>query len=283
MEILAQIAGISWASPLYIMAIYGAIRYFSSPKKELKPGQVNWSHWESIAITLAIYFGAQILGVALVYVYPLLNGWSESTTLDWFESSIYAQFAVVVFVGVLTIWFLYAFLRRRLANFKTIGLSGKPMLKDLGYAILAYGIYFVVYLVIVGLLNGVVPSLDIEQEQRIGFNDAQGLQLPLVFISLVLLPAIVEELIARGFLYTGLKKHLPKPQAALITSALFGAAHLQAGSGAPLLWIAALDTFVLSLFLIYLRDKTGRLWAPMGLHMIKNTVAFLALFVFHLG
>jgi membrane protease YdiL (CAAX protease family) len=60
---------------------------------------------------------------------------------------------------------------------------------------------------------------------------------------------------------------------------LFAVAHLQFGSGAPLLWIAAIDTFVLSLFLIYLKDKTDSLWAPILLHMLKNFIAFMALFV----
>lgn len=283
MEILGQIMGVSWTTPIYITAIYGAIRYFSNPKNKQKPGLVNWSPLESITVTLAIYFGAQILGVALVYIYPLLNGWSETTTLDWFESSVYAQFAVVVFVNLLTAWLLYLFLLRRQATFRTIGLIGKPGFKDLGYALVAYGIYFVAYLVILGLLNGVIPSLDVEQEQQIGFKNAEGPLLALVFVSLVLLPAIVEELVARGFLYSGLKRRLPKLYAVLITSSLFGIAHLQVGSGAPLLWVAALDTFLLSLFLIYLKDRTGKLWAPMGLHMIKNAVAFFAIFVFHLG
>ena len=100
----------------------------------------------------------------------------------------------------------------------------------------------------------------------------------LVFISLVLLPPVVEEIVARGFLYTGLRSKLPKIVAALITSALFAAAHLQWGSGAPLLWVAALDTFTLSLVLVYLREKTGGLAASMGVHMLKNGLAFVVLF-----
>jgi membrane protease YdiL (CAAX protease family) len=32
--------------------------------------------------------------------------------------------------------------------------------------------------------------------------------------------------------------------------------------------------------LAYLREKTGSLWPPIGLHALKNFVAFMALFVF---
>jgi membrane protease YdiL (CAAX protease family) len=50
-----------------------------------------------------------------------------------------------------------------------------------------------------------------------------------------------------------------------------------------LLYIAGLDTFILSLFLIYLREKTDGLWASMALHALKNGVAFVALFVLHVA
>ena len=43
-----------------------------------------------------------------------------------------------------------------------------------------------------------------------------------------------------------------------------------------------LDTFILSLVLIYLREKTGGLWASITLHAFKNGVAFVALFALHI-
>ena len=85
----------------------------------------------------------------------------------------------------------------------------------------------------------------------------------------------------RGFLYTGLRQWLPKVLAALVVSGLFGAAHLaEGGDGAPL-WIGAIDTFTLSLVMVFLREKTGNLWAGITLHTVKNAVAFV--FVFLLG
>jgi len=56
---------------------------------------------------------------------------------------------------------------------------------------------------------------------------------------------------------------------------------LPEGGAAGPLYIAALDTFILSLVLIYLREKTGSLWASITLHAVKNGVAFMALFVLH--
>ena len=66
------------------------------------------------------------------------------------------------------------------------------------------------------------------------------------------------------------------------TSLLFAAGHLAEGGSAGLLYIAAIDTFSLSLVLIYLREKTDGLWASMTLHALKNGIAFVALFALHL-
>ena len=68
--------------------------------------------------------------------------------------------------------------------------------------------------------------------------------------------------------------------AAIITSLMFAVGHLQFGSGAPLLWVAALDTFVLSLVLCYIREKTDSLWPGIFIHAIKNALAFSVLFLF---
>jgi len=83
----------------------------------------------------------------------------------------------------------------------------------------------------------------------------------------------------RGFVYTGLRTKLQPVGSALITSAVFASLHLEFGNGAPLLWVAAIDTFILSLVLCYLREKTGSLWPGICLHALKNFVAFATLYL----
>lgn len=143
-------------------------------------------------------------------------------------------------------------------------------------------LYYLSYFATILIAGWLAPSLNVDQAQQLGFNPIGTAQLIVTFVSLVILPPLVEETLMRGYLYTSLKKGLPQISAALVTSAIFASAHLQAGSGAPLLWVAAIDTFVLSLFLIWLREKTGSLWASMTLHALKNGVAFISLFIFHL-
>lgn len=78
-----------------------------------------------------------------------------------------------------------------------------------------------------------------------------------------------------------LKKALSLWPAVILTSLIFASAHLPEGGSAGPLYIAAIDTFVLSLVLIFLREKTGSLWAGITLHAAKNGIAFVYLFIAH--
>lgn len=273
---------ISWATPFLIFAIYGLVRYFSRnfPKNK---DHINWSPLESIGLTLAFYFVGQVLAALIIYSIPTIFGISDIQITNWVESNNYGQFLFVLAVETITFGLIFRFVKKRASSLKAIGLNRKPILKDLGWAALAFLVYFGALLVATAIFKAIFPAVNENQDQIIGFDNAHGLQLLFVFVSLVILPPFVEEVLARGFLFSGLKKGWPVIWAALATSVLFALAHLQAGSGNQLLWTAALDTFILSLVLIYLRQKTGSLWASIMLHMLKNGVAFFVLFVFHLS
>ncbi len=277
---LASVLGISWATPILILAIYGMVHYFIRPDKAKADNGINWSGLETVGITVAIYLIAQFVGGLLIFLAALLRGMSIDQASSWLDKNSVGQFFLVLAIEAVTVALLYGFLKRRQSNFQNLGLK-KPRWKDLAYVLLGFVIYFAAYILILAMVKQVV-HINTDQPQQLGFDNASGGQLPLVFISLVILPPVVEELLVRGFLYSGLKKSLPIIWAAIVTSLIFAVAHLQAGSNAPLLWSAAIDTFILSLVLIYLKEKTGSLAACIGLHMLKNSIAFLGLFVFHL-
>lgn len=192
-------------------------------------------------------------------------------------------FLQIICMQVVTLAMLYWLLHRRRVGTAYIGLI-KPKIRDIGYVLSGAAVYMGAYIGIVTVLANLVQSLDLEQKQDIGFSaDTAGPGLVFIFISLVILPPLVEEIIARGFLYTGLRNAMKFLPAAIITSIIFGLAHLPGGEGGSTIWIAFIDTFILSMVLVYLREKTGSLWAPIGLHGLKNLIAFLALFVFKIS
>lgn len=273
--------GLNWATPLYLISLYGIVCY-AVRRNPTKTG-VNWSPLESVSVTLFIYFVSQLITGLFLYLVPMLFGLTEPRITQWLSKNTFGQFIAVVVMETISVALLLLFLRKRRATLATIGLKGRPAWRDAAYALAGFGAYIVIYTLVITITKKVIPEINLDQKQDIGFEHVSHLQIPLVFISLVVLPPIVEELVMRGFLYTGLKQELPKIAAMLITSILFALAHLQAGSSAPLLWVAGVDTFILSMVLLQLRDRTGKLWSPMMLHALKNLIAFLSLFIFHLA
>lgn len=162
----------------------------------------------------------------------------------------------------------------------TIGLK-VPKWWHIILGILAFVPYYIILIMAVVIIKAFVfPSLDLTQKQDIGFNNVHGsLQLVLTYISVAVIPPIVEEITMRGFLYSSLKKWLPAISAAFVVSILFGVAHLPEGGDSGALWIAGIDTFILSFILITLREWTGNLWAGITLHALKNTVAFIQIYL----
>ena len=243
--------------------------------------RVPWSPWLGAVFVIVLYYASQVLSTLLVAIYPYMEHWSHARAIDWLNQSINAQFFYILLAETATLGAIYLFLRHYRCTFATIGLK-RPRWWDPGYGLMAVPVYFALYLLTVGVVSHFVPSLNVDQHQQIGFNDVHGAwALGLTFISLVILPPLTEEIMVRGFLYSSLKKGMSVLPAAVGTSLIFAAAHLPEGGAAGPLYIAALDTFVLSLVLIYLREKTGSLWASITLHAIKNGIAFVSLFVIH--
>lgn len=242
---------------------------------------VTWGPAAAIIVVIAVYFLSQIMAAIILSIYPGLKHWSSAEAQNWLSNSNYAQFFYTLIVEGLSLVLLGLFLKYRKTDFKSLGLKDHPRLTDLGYMLLGLAMYLATYFFFVLVLEKLVPSFNVNQKQDLGFSgNTTGNQLWLVFVSLVILPPIIEEILFRGFLYTGLRTKMHKITAALITSLLFCLPHLLEGSFG-ILWVAGLDTFILSLVLVYLREKTDKLWAPMGLHLSKNFLAFAFLFLFH--
>lgn len=85
-----------------------------------------------------------------------------------------------------------------------------------------------------------------------------------LWIAVVIMAPLVEELTFRGFMYTRLKQGMPKWIAVVLTSLVFGIVH------GTIIW--AIYTFVFSLSLIYIFEKTKSLWACILFHMSFNIV-----------
>lgn len=232
-----------------------------------------------IGSTISLFIVAQFFASIFILLIFKVFGIESNGINDRLKDSALAQFMFVLTADILIILGVWIFLRKRKHGLKEIGFA-RPKLNDFWLALGGYIFYVILFLLVTFIAKKIFPTINLDQEQQIGFKSGSGiLNLVFAFISLVVLPPIVEEILCRGYLYTSLRRSFSFIVSAIITSLVFAAAHLQFGSNAPLLWIAAIDTFILSMVLVFLREKTKHLAAPMLLHGTKNLVAFMLLFV----
>ncbi len=241
---------------------------------------LTWKPVQDILWAIFLYIGSQFAAAFFLIFVLTAAGWSSVRATGWLSDAVSAQFYYILIAeALMTLGIVWA-VRKRGKSLKDIGLI-RLQLRDMWTATKGFGLYILVYIVVLSVLSNTIPALDTEQKQQIGFETARSAtELALVFLSLVVLPPLVEELVFRGFIYTSLRNKIPFIWAAIVTSILFAAGHLQLGSGEPLLWIAAIDTFILSLILCHVRQQTGSLWPPIFIHATKNMLAFSILFLF---
>ena len=241
---------------------------------------ITWGPWSAVGVVIAVFLAAQLVAEEILLIYPRMQGWSQGVANNWLQNSVYAQFFYVLLAEALTVSIIFLFIYWRKGKRRSIGLK-RPKVMDLPYALSGLAIYYPIYIV-AALTAAWVLRVNLNQTQSTGFSGSyNGRQLVIVFVSLVILPPIAEEIMFRGFLFSGLKKKLPVIWAALFTSLLFAVPHLLESGSGGILWIAGIDTFILSMVLCWLRQKTDRLYAGMGLHALKNFIAFATLYLVH--
>jgi len=266
-----------------VLKVAKPVSPIASKKTKDVSGKTDVPSWGPIvgvvySLLLAFIGGSALAALAVSFILTAF-GMSKSSINDWYASPwgalIYSIVTAVFAVGAIALY-----VSKSRSTWRSLGII-RPSWRHIGTAVAAVFVYMALYIVIISIVKALLPAINIEQQQDLGINNPQGLcSMLLVFVTLVIIPPIVEETIFRGFMYAGLRTKLPFIVAALITSALFALGHLQFGSSAPLLWVAAIDTFVLSMVMCYVRERTGSIIPTMIMHALKNLLAFSFLYIF---
>ncbi len=221
--------------------------------------------------TVLIFIISQAAGF---FVVDIIYGLVRPGASPDLNNSITGQFFYILIAEGLAAWLAVMLVRRQGLKLSVIGLGRRPKMNDLWKGAIGFAAFYALLIVAGVIINLISPDIN-NQQQNLGFNNINnGTENLLAFISLVLLPPLGEETLVRGYLFSGLRKAWRFWPAVLVTSLIFGAAHLEFGSGGPLVWAAAIDTFMLSIVLCFLRDRTGALYAGMLVHMLNNLIAF---------
>lgn len=224
--------------------------------------------------TFVIFLVSQVVASFLV-VFFLSLAHPHANPTDLLNGSIAGQFFYVLIAEAIALGSVLLILRHRRLSARFIGLGRRPRWNDLWQALGGFVIFYAVLLVAGVLVSVFLPGVNTSQKQDLGFNNLiTGSDNLFAFLALVIVPPFGEEPLVRGYLFSGLRARWRFWPAALLTSLLFGVAHLEFGSGQPLVWAAGIDTFLLSVVLVFLRERTGALYAGILVHILNNLIAF---------
>ena len=228
-----------------------------------------------IAVATLAWFGVNEVVLPLVLsgsvaVDPSFATWVKEDTLT--AGLLINSIRWLLIFGLL--WGAYRLYssRDRINVRQILGLVQPKSWRDSWFVLPAFVAYFLCSWLVMIAVGLMFPEAPLDQAQDLGMSQPVTTeQFILTFITLVVLPPIFEELFFRGAIFGSLMRSFSPMAAALITSAAFGMAHGQLN--------LFLDTFVLSLFLCYLRYRSGAIWLSMTLHAMKNGLAFVLLYV----
>lgn len=239
--------------------------------KDNPPSKTLGSPFRVIVTTVLIFLASQILAVFLAQI---ILGIAHPNTTISLDDSIASQFGYILAAELLAAGAVIHLVRRRGLNLSSIGLGRRPNGNDVLKAVIGFVAFYIILIIASLIVSALSPDLS-DQKQDLGFTNIRtGTDNLLAFLALVVIPPIGEEILVRGYLYSGLRKVWRFWPALVVTSLIFGFAHLEFGSGGPLVWAAAIDTFLLSVILVFLREKTGALYAGIAIHMLNNLIAF---------
>lgn len=161
----------------------------------------------------------------------------------------------------------------------SLGLKRLPNFSDFALSPIALIIYMLLA-VLMSALFSLFPWYNANQAQDLGLNPYMNhIELISTFFALAVIAPIAEEIIFRGWLYDKLRKTIPGKLSILISiilvSTLFGLIHGQLN--------VAVNVFALSVIACLLREITGSIYAGIYLHIIKNIIAFLLVYVYHIS
>ncbi len=226
---------------------------------------VGFTAWGLIALFGAAYILSG--GAWLIEKLNLPLGTLSSAVSMAIQAALLYGLALAIALGIPYV------VRRSRPSLKLLGLQRLLSWSDIGLAAAAFIPYLLLSALMALVAMKVIPGYDIEQVQETGFSTfTNQIGYVMAFITLVVLAPLAEEALFRGYLYTKLRGLIGVVAAALLVSLSFGFVHGQ--------WNVAVDTFVLSLVLVALREITGSIWSGVVLHMIKNGIAYFFLFMY---
>ncbi len=262
---------------LLVLFVAWRAHYFAFLKEEVKwEFPIRWTH---VAIVFAIYFAALIfLSPGLIALLRKLLTSSPAIALaTWlnFLSSFAILASIAIYCSILPRSVAWKIWRRSDRGF---------FIQDIGFAFLSFIIAFPIVIftneALDLLLSRLFHIVELPDQLAVRFLK-MTFEYPRYFflslVSITVFAPMLEEVLFRGFLQSFVRQHLGVKSAILITSLCFSCFHYSPEQGMSNISIIV-SLFPLALFLGYVYERQGSLFAPIVLHACFNSISVLNLY-----
>ncbi len=243
----------------------------SSKKDRLIPDhlRVPWGVKDAIVVYILPWV---VLPILIVIALSLLSPYiplARSFLSALQANSVQANFTLVLIDAIVELVIVALYLKKYKAGWKSVGWRKFSILQAIGLVLLMLIIFTLGVAALTTLVAYLIPSFNADQAQTNEFTSQTRSHPSISLIALVILPPIIEETVFRGFIFPAMSKKYGLVFGAIVTSVLFGIAHLQAN--------VSVYTFVLSLVLCFMYVRLRSIIPGIALHMLNNYLAFVAI------
>ncbi len=209
--------------------------------------------WSTRDVWLGVLVAVVIVGVTFALAY-MLRAFSLKHVNLWLA----IVPAVLELLFLVPVWWFAV--RKYHASSRTLGFV------RFGFSVVGIGLGL---LLVFYFANGLYARLLYEFGLRVQTDMTpvlRGLSTPWpLFVTIVIIAPVVEETFFRGFVFAGLRSRYDWRKAAVISAALFSAAHLELTFFLP--------GFAVGLLFAYLYQRSDSVWPGMIVHALMNALA----------
>lgn len=238
---------------------YAPAARFRKPREVVFPG-APWGVGEALIIFALSFMAASAVTFGLYMVLRELVSTTTAAFLLIFFSS-------VVLYALLLGGTFYSVKVRHKSTVSALGLKmdglGRGLAWGLGLGLpLFVGAILLAYLSEQVLRNTNTPDMVSRSVNKISSGNVSAALVFLLFVTLVLLAPLCEEIFFRGYLYPALRNRMDRQPAMLLNGVLFAAAHFEV--------IGFLPRFLLGYGLCYMYERRHNLVGPITGHALYN-------------
>lgn len=227
-----------------------------------------------IAIVCYVIFSVLISQIIASLILSLFPSYRMNPDSNYFTVILYLLY---IAISILLIYIIPTkILKKPLVSKDILGIHDFPTFTEIGLSVVG-----LVATYVLGVLATIIMSnfsfFNVAEEQDIGLSAIYSTpEKILTFLTVCIIVPIFEELIFRGLIYGQMRKKLGEKTWArvlsiIVVSLIFAFLHGQ--------WNVAVTVFFLSVISCLLREFTGNINSGILLHILKNTIAFILVYL----